>query len=326
MPKSSLIFAQNLKMQNILYIVLGLTLLIAGGDWLLKSAVAISYRLNIPKIVVGMTVVSFATSAPELIVSIKAALNGSPDLALGNVVGSNIANLGLVLGVTVILGAIDVKKTFYTTDWPVMMLASLLFFGFIYTDGVIEQYEGIIMVVFLFAFLVYLLRFQKKAVEEDMDEEEETPLELYKVVLFLGIGGVALWGGSELLINGAVGLATLYGVSERVIGVTVVSVGTSIPELAASIIAILKKEKAISVGNLIGSNIFNLLAVLGITSIITPITVVDQGLLDFDIFWMLGISFLILPLVFVPKGLRLGWRDGIILLGIYITFVYLTVS
>ncbi|CAM4352339.1 calcium/sodium antiporter [Zobellia nedashkovskayae] len=312
-------------MQNLLFIALGLVLLIAGGNWLLKSAVALSLRLNIPKIVIGMTVVSFATSAPELIVSIKAALDGFPDLALGNVVGSNIANLGLVLGITILMGSIDVRRTFYTTDWPVMMAASLLFFGFIYFDGVLQQYEGIIMVVVLFLFLVYLLRFQKQAVEDESPEDDE-PLPLYKLVLFLGLGGTALWGGSELLINGAVGLATLYGVSERIIAVTIVSVGTSIPELAASVIAVIKKEKAISLGNLIGSNIFNLLAVLGITSIITPIRVMDEGLLSSDIFWMLGISFLILPLVFIPKGLRLGWRDGIILLGVYIAFVYITIQ
>lgn len=312
-------------MQNLLFIVLGLVLLIAGGNWLLKSAVALSLRLNIPKIVIGMTVVSFATSAPELIVSIKSALDGFPDLALGNVVGSNIANLGLVLGITTLLGSIEVQRSFYTTDWPVMMLASLLFFGFIYFDGELVQYEGIIMVVALFLFLIYLLRFQKQAVVDEMPEDD-VPLPLYQTMLFLGIGGVALWGGSELLIDGAVGLATVYGVSERVIGVTVVSVGTSIPELAASIIAVIKKEKAISLGNLIGSNIFNLLAVLGITSIITPIRVMDQGLLTNDIFWMLGISFLILPLVFVPKGLRLNWRDGLVLVGVYVTFVYLTIT
>jgi cation:H+ antiporter len=311
-------------MLNALFILGGLALLILGGNWLLKSAVALSLKLSIPKIVIGMTVVSFATSAPELIVSIKAALDGSPDLALGNVVGSNIANLGLVLGVTVVLGSIDVRKSFYTTDWPVMMLASILFVAFIYFDGVLQRYEGIIMVVFLFLFLVYLLRFQKTAVVDELPEDD-IPLPLYKTALFLGIGGVALWGGSELLIEGAKNLASSLGVSERVIGITVVSVGTSIPELAASVIAILKKEKAISVGNLIGSNIFNLLAVLGITSIITPVSVNDQGLLTNDIFWMLGISFMILPLVFFPKGLRLGWRDGLILLASYTTFVYLTI-
>ena len=272
-----------------------------------------------------MTVVSFATSAPELIVSIKAALDGFPDLSLGNVVGSNIANLALVLAITVILGSIDVRKSFCTTDWPVMMFASLLFCGFIYFDGVLERYEGIIMVSLLFVFLVYLLRFQKTAVVDEMPEDD-VPLPLYMIALFLGLGGTALWGGSELLIKGAVGMATSLGVSERVVGITVVSVGTSIPELAASVIAVLKKEKAISLGNLIGSNIFNLLAVLGITSIITPITVMDQGLLSSDIFWMLGISFLILPLVFFPKGLRLGWRDGLVLLAVYAIFVYMTVK
>lgn len=302
-----------------------MVLLIAGGSWLLKAAVALSLRLAIPKIVIGMTVVSFATSAPELIVSIKAALDGFPDLSLGNVVGSNIANLGLVLAITVLMGSIDVRKSFYTTDWPVMMVASLLFVGFIYFDGVLQQYEGIILVVFLFLFLVYLLRFQKTAVVDEMPEDD-IPLPLYKTVLFLGIGGTALWGGSELLIDGAVGMASTFGVSDRIIGITIVSIGTSIPELAASIIAVLKKEKAISLGNLIGSNIFNLLAVLGITSIITPITVVDQGLLSSDIFWMLGISFLILPLVFFPRGLRLGWRDGLILLVFYVSFVYLTIK
>ena len=312
-------------MQNVFYIVIGLTLLVLGGNWLLKSAVALSLRLHISRIIIGMTVVSFATSAPELIVSVNAALNGFPDLALGNVVGSNIANLGLVLAIIIIIGSIDVRKSFYVTDWPVMMVSSLLFFVFIYFDGELQRYEGGIMFLILFLFLVYLLRYQKPAVVEGVPKNV-LPLPLHKAVLLLGIGGGALWGGSEILVKGAVGLASFYGVSDRIIGITVVSVGTSIPELAASIIAIIQKEKAISVGNLIGSNIFNLLAVLGITAMIKPIQVVDQGLLENDIFWMLGISFLILPLVFLPKGLRLGWRDGMILVGIYTVFIYFTVT
>ncbi|HMB64230.1 MAG TPA: calcium/sodium antiporter [Eudoraea sp.] len=312
-------------MQNLLFTALGLAILILGGNWLLKSAVALSLRLNISKIVIGMTVVSFATSAPELIVSINAAIDGFPDLALGNVIGSNIANLGLVLGLTILLGNIDVRPSFYSTDWPVMMVASLIFFGFIYFDQELQRYEGGVMFAFLFIFLVYLLRFQKAAVVEEPGEEF-VQLPLHSAVLFLGLGTAALWGGSELLVKGAVGMATAYGISERIIGITVISVGTSIPELAASIIAMIKKEKAISVGNLIGSNIFNLMAVLGITAMITPIKVVDQGLLTNDIFWMLGISFLILPLVFFPKGLRLGWRDGIILVAFYALFVYKTIS
>jgi cation:H+ antiporter len=312
-------------MQNVFYIIVGLILLVVGGHWLLKSAVALSLRLHISRIIIGMTVVSFATSAPELIVSVNAALNGFPDLALGNVVGSNIANLGLVLAIIIIIGSIDVRKSFYVTDWPVMMVSSLLFFVFIYFDGELQRYEGGIMFLILFLFLVYLLRYQKPAVVEGATKNV-LQLPLSKAVLLLGIGGGALWGGSEILVKGAVGLASFYGVSDRIIGITVVSVGTSIPELAASIIAIIQKEKAISVGNLIGSNIFNLLAVLGITSMITPIQVRDQGLLENDIFWMLGISFLILPLVFLPKGLRLGWRDGIVLVGIYTVFIYFTVT
>ncbi len=312
-------------MQNIIFIGVGLFLLILGGNWLLKSAVAFSLHLKIPKIIIGMTIVSFATSAPELIVSVNAAIEGFPDLALGNVVGSNIANISLVLGIILLLAPIDVRKAFYITDWPVMMVASILFFFFIYFDGVLGATEGAIMVGTLFLFLVYLLRFQQPAVVEE-EQEEIKPLPLYKAVLFLGIGGVGLWAGSEFLISGAVGLATFYQVSERIIGITIVSVGTSIPELAASVIAILKREKAISLGNLIGSNIFNILAVLGITSLITPIVVIDQGLLTNDIFWMLGFAILILPLVFFPKGLRLGWRDGIILLLGYSAFLYFTLG
>ncbi|NER15776.1 calcium/sodium antiporter [Spongiivirga citrea] len=310
---------------DFLFIIGGLIFLIVGGNLLLKAAVGLSLQLDIPKIVIGMTVVSFATSAPELIVSIKAALDGSPDLAMGNVIGSNIANLALVLGVTICLSPILVQKAFYKTDWPMMMFTSVLLYFFIYDDGVLAHYEGIILVVLLVVFLIYLLRFQKPAVVDEAPEDDEL-IPLYQIVAFLFLGGLGLWGGSELLVEGAKNLATAFGVSERIIGVTIVSVGTSIPELAASIIAIIKKEKAISLGNLIGSNIFNIAAVLGITSIITPITVVDKGLLTSDIFWMLGISFLVFPLVFLPKGLRLGWRDGIVLLGLYAGFLYITLT
>jgi cation:H+ antiporter len=312
---------------NIVYIVVGLLLLVLGGNWLLKAAVGLSLRLNIPKVVIGMTVVSFATSAPELIVSIKSALNGATGLAVGNVVGSNIANLGLVLGITVLLSTIDVEKSFYKTDWPVMMIASGLLYFFIAFDNTIQQYEGIILFTMLVVFLVYLLKFQKTAVVDEMPEDDEE-LALYKVVLFLAIGGVALWGGSELLIKGAVALAESLGVSDAIIGVTVVSVGTSVPELAASIIAVMKKEKAISLGNLIGSNVFNILAVLGITAMITPIELKENALslVNNDIYWMLAISFAVLPLVFFPRKLRLNWKDGIILLAAYVVFVYLKLA
>ena len=306
---------------DLLFIVIGLVLLILGGDWLLKSAVGFSLRLQIPKIIIGMTVVSFATSAPELIVSLKSALQGHSDLAMGNVIGSNIANLALVLGITVLLSDIKVTKSFFKTDWPIMMLASLLLYVFIVFDAVLLAYEGAILFGALIAFLIYMLKFQKTAVEDEITEDDDE-LALWKALLFLMIGGAALWGGSELLINGAVGLAEQFNVSQRIIGVSIVSVGTSIPELSASIIAVLKKEKAISLGNLLGSNIFNILAVLGLTAIIHPIEIVDKGLIQNDIYWMLGISFLILPLSFFYRKMNFGKLEGGVLLLIYISFIY----
>ncbi|PQJ76011.1 sodium:calcium antiporter [Polaribacter gangjinensis] len=308
---------------NFLLVIVGLILLVLGGNWLLKSAVALSLKLNISKIVIGMTVVSFATSAPELIVSINAAMNGASDLALGNVVGSNIANISLILGVTLLFGSMEVQKSFYKTDWPVMMIASIILFYFLSNDQIITRYEGVIFVSILIAFLIFLLRFQNTTISDEIPNDVET-LPFYKIVFFLTLGAVGLWGGSEFLISGATSLAKDFGVSDRVIGVTVVSIGTSIPELAASIIAIIKKEKAISLGNLVGSNIFNILGVLGITAIITPITVIDQKFLTNDILWMLATSLLILPLVFLPKIWKLNWIDGVVLLFIYSGFVYWT--
>jgi cation:H+ antiporter len=309
---------------NYLLLVSGFILLIMGGHWLLKAAVGLSLRLMIPRIIIGMTVVSFATSAPELIVSLNSALDGHADIALGNVIGSNIANLGLVLGIVTILSTIGVEKSFYKIDWPVMMIASLMLYVFVVFDGVLDRYEGIILFVSLIVFLLYLLKFQKRAVVVDevvVQKEMSVPI----IIVFLILGGIGLWGGSELLIKGAVNIANEFGVSERVIGVTIISIGTSVPELAASIIAIIKKEKAISLGNLIGSNIFNIFAVLGITSIITPIKVQDDHLLTNDILWMLLFALIVLPMVFVPVKMKLSWKEGIILLGIYITFIALTI-
>jgi len=306
-------------------ILLGFILLILGGNWLLKSAVSISLGLKIPKIIIGMTVVSFATSAPELIVSINSAVNGYPDLALGNVIGSNIANLALVLGITLLIAEMDVQKSFFTTNWPAMMAASLLLFFFLRNDYLISDFEGLIFVLFLIFFLVYLFRFQNDEIIDDLPEDEDL-LPTYKTFTLFVLGSVGLWGGSEMLITGATDLAITLGVGERLIGVTVVSVGTSIPELAASIIAVLKKEKAISLGNLVGSNIFNILAVVGITSLITPIAAIDHVIYTNDIYWMLLVSMVLPILVLLPKKMQLKRKSGIILLLIYIAFLYQTIT
>ena len=301
-------------------VAVGIFLLIKGGEWLMKAAVALSLRFSIPKIVIGMTVVSFATSAPELIVSIQSALSGHPDLALGNVVGSNIANLGFVLAITIMISPIEVTPSFFKTDWPMMIFASLLFYFFLVIDFKLVAYEGAILFVLLLCFMVYLIKYQKESVLEEAPEDEQA-LEISRTMTYLLLGGFSLWLGSETLIKGAVSLAQNLGVSERIISVSIVSIGTSIPELSASIIAIINKEKALSLGNLIGSNIFNILAVMGITAMIHPVEVEDTGLLSNDIWWMLGISLLILPLVFFPKGVRLGWIDGLVLITIYLFFI-----
>jgi len=298
---------------------LGLFLLIKGGDWLMEAAVAMSLKLNIPKIIIGMTVVSFATSAPELIVSIKAALLGHPDLALGNVLGSNVANLAFVLGIVILIAPIGVAKNFYKLDWPMMFLSSLIFYFFVVQDGILSSIEGLILVILLFVFLVFLLFFQGKTINEDAVEASISSKKM--IVALLVVGGFFLWLGSEVLIKGAVSLAQDLGVSERIISISIVSVGTSIPELTASVIAIINKEKALSLGNLIGSNVFNVLAVMGITSLIQPIVVEDQNLLEFDFLWMLGISLSILPLVFLFKRYKLGRIEGVILLVSYVFFI-----
>lgn len=306
-------------------IFVGIILLIKGGDWLMRSAVALSLKLNIPKIVIGMTVVSFATSAPELIVSIKSALSGHPDLALGNVIGSNIANLGLVLGITIIISPIRVNANFYKTDWPMMMSATVLFFLFIIFDQKLSIYEGFTMLAMLISFLFYLIFFQKEIILDELSNDEST-LSFLQISYYLVAGSFGLWLGSETLIKGAVSLAQENGVSERIISISIISVGTSIPELSASIVAVINKEKAISIGNLIGSNIFNLLAVLGITSIIAPVNVVDLGLLDNDIWWMIGISILIFPLAFILKRNEFSKFEGFILLATYFAFLYPLIS
>lgn len=309
---------------DFLYIVSGLVLLVIGGNWLLKSAVGLSYRLNISKIIVGLTVVSFATSLPELIVSVKAAIDGYPDIAIGNVVGSNIGNVGLVLGIVLLINAIQVDKSFFATDWPTKMIASTLLFVFLIIDGELSRTEGFIFIIILILFLFYLIK-QNQKIEVDIPEVKEVEMSFLKIFIFLALGGFALWVGSEFLVEGAVSLASSIGVSERVIAVTVVSIGTSIPELASSVIASLKKENDISIGNIIGSNIFNILSVLGITSIISPIKNIDLRIINQDIYWMLGFGLILMPLVLLPKRGSLSFKEGILLLIGYSIFIYFTI-
>ncbi|MGA9589947.1 MAG: calcium/sodium antiporter [Salegentibacter sp.] len=313
---------------SVIFILIGLLLLVVGGEFLVRASVALSFKLNISRMVIGLTVVSFATSAPELLVSLQAALSGFSDISLGNVIGSNIANLGLVLGITAIISPLVIDRDFYRFNWPAMMLFSIALYYFLGTGRELSRIEGLLLLlgisVYLFA-LIRRSRIKSEAFVEEVDESLQVTSG-FKMTIWLLIGGFALWGGSELLVEGAVDLATAMGVSERVISVTMIAVGTSVPELAASVIAALKKEKAISLGNLIGSNIFNIGSVLGITSIIQPIAVKSPEILSNDIFWMLGIAFALIPLAFLPRRFQMSRYKGAILFISYAIFIGLTFS
>ncbi|OSY88553.1 membrane protein [Tenacibaculum holothuriorum] len=309
---------------SIAYIIIGLLLLVFGGDFLVRSSVGLSFKLNISKMVIGMTVVSFATSAPELLVSLQAALDGSPAIAINNVIGSNIANIGLVLGITALIGPIAVSKDFYKLNWPVMMVFSLLIYYFLWNDEVITRIEGVVLVLALVVFLIVLIRSAKSDEVNNGEVDEKLATVGYgKILLWLLIGGVALYFGSDLLVRGAKSLAQSVGVSEGVISITMIAIGTSVPELAASVIAVVKGEKAISLGNLIGSNIFNIASVLGLTALVKEIPVTEPQILTRDIFWMLAFAFIILPLVFLPKRFELGRLKGAVLFISYIAFIYI---
>ncbi|QXP59771.1 calcium/sodium antiporter [Olleya sp. HaHaR_3_96] len=308
---------------SVAYLILGFILLVVGGEFLVRSSVALSFKLNISKIVIGMTVVSFATSAPELLVSLQAALKGSPAIAINNVVGSNIANIGLVLGITAIVGAIGVDKSFYRLTWPVMMLFSIALYYFLWNDNQLTALEGLVLFVSLIVFIIYLIRSQKST--EDLEEVDDAlaVVSNFKIGIWLLIGAAALYFGSEWLVKGATSIATSLGVSEAVIGVTMIAIGTSVPELAASVIAAAKKEKAISLGNLIGSNIFNIGSVLGLTSMIKTIPVTESLILSRDIFWMLIFAALVLVLGLLPKRNEINKYKGFALVALYGTFIFL---
>jgi len=315
---------------SVFYVVAGLALLVIGGDFLVRASVGLSFKLKISKLVIGMTVVSFATSAPELLVSLQAALDGVTDIALGNVIGSNIANIGLVLGITAIISPLAVDRDFYRLNWPMMMLVSFALYYFLKNDELLSALEGGILFAALIVFLVILIRSSRKSIKANLDEVDDALAEVsnFKIVAWLLIGAAGLYFGSEWLVKGAKQLASAVGVSDYAISVTVIAIGTSVPELAASVIAALKREKAISLGNLIGSNIFNIASVLGLTAIIKPIAVNPKTpeILSTNIFWMIGFAVILVPLILVPKRFEIDRLKGMLLFGAYMIFIFLALK
>ncbi|MBA3899560.1 MAG: calcium/sodium antiporter [Bacteroidetes bacterium] len=305
-----------------LILILGLAILIAGGEILVKGAVAVALKFNVSILVIGMTVVSFGTSAPELLISIKAALGGHPDISMGNVVGSNIANISLILGLTTLILPISVNKDSIKIDWPIMMLASLLLYIFI-LNGILGPLEGVFLFLSLIIFNVWLIfksrkENKKTVVEEGAGLTSESTMPLLKCLLFIALGCIGLLVGADWFLKGAVGIAEGFGISERIIALTVVAFGTSVPELITSVIAAIRKQTDISIGNLIGSNVFNILGILGITGMVKEINVSNEILFS-DMYWMLGISLAMLPLMYF--GNKIGRLKGAFLFIFYIVYI-----
>jgi cation:H+ antiporter len=280
-------------------------------------------------LVVGVTIVAFGTSAPELLISIQAALAGSPDITMGNVIGSNICYLALVLGVTALIAPIPVNSDSIKIDWPMTMGCSLLLY-FLVQEGYVNDYEGIGFMILLCLYLFFIIRRSRNnhMSPKDLGIEVETPTNqsqkaLFKDLFLIAIGGVALYFGSDWFVNSSKDLAIYMGISERIVGITVVALGTSLPELVTSVVAAFKKETDMALGNLMGSNIFNILSILGITSLIAEIEV-SPVILNSDMIWMMGITLLIFPFMAINK--IVDRYEGLILVGIYIYYTITVIS
>lgn len=308
------------------YILLigGLVALVLSGDFLVKYASGLALKAKIPPVIIGLTVVSIGTSAPEIIASIRAALEGNPGITIGNVIGSNIANLALILGVTSLIHPIRVDRSLMKIDWPTVILASLLFWG-MSLDGMLSQVEGVILVFGAVALLSMLFVRSKKARKSHiLSEVSEDELEQAQRPIWFLLGGicvasVGLFYGSEWFIDGARRLAIHFGVNDHIIGLTVVAFGTSVPELVASGIAAWRREPDLALGNLIGSNIFNIFFAAGISSSIIALPV-DKQALDFDFWWMTGIALLV-GLMMMHRGWVNRWKGSLLLLT-YLVYVY----
>ncbi|NLR89899.1 calcium/sodium antiporter [Flammeovirga agarivorans] len=321
---------ENQLIINILELIGGLIVLIGGGEFLVKGSTSFALRCKVPAIIVGLTIVAFGTSSPELFISLYSALQGNADLALGNVVGSNICNLAMVLGCISIIYPVKVSKTALKFDWPSVIVCSLTFLLFS-RDGVVSSIEGIVFLLLLFVYIFFLLKRTKNDVhlqattdEEfqlDEREEREQPKVLLwtKDIMYILTGIISLKFGAEWFINGSKSIClTQLGMSERAVGIFVLALGTSLPELVTSIVAAFKRETDLAFGNLIGSNILNILFVLGTSSLIVPIHVNDISLYDF--LWMISIAVISTPLMYFQHSL---YRyKGVLLLLLYSYYIY----
>ena len=312
----------------VLKLIGGLIILIGGGDLLVRGASRIAFSLQISPLVVGLTVVAFGTSAPELLISIVSALDGQSGVAMGNIVGSNICNLTLVLGVTAVFYPIIVSDNSIKIDWLMAMGSSLLLYFFVNEDKQVERFEGVIFIVCLIIYTYFLIEMSRKETREKMSLEQNLDIDdipsvsgsgVWKEVFFVVAGSVGLFLGAYVFVGGVEDLGEKFSIPEHVLGLTVVALGTSLPELVTSAIAAYKKSTDLAIGNLLGSCIFNILCILGITSSILNIPV-NEHILETDMLWMLGITLLVLPMMISRR--KIGRIEGGILLFVYFYYMY----
>ena len=306
----------------IVKLLIGFILLFFGGDWLVNGGVALARRFRISPLVIGMTIVAFGTSAPELLVSTISAIKGSAGIAMGNVVGSNIANIGLILGLTALICPIETDNGLVIRHGSVMIAASLLLLVFALNSG-ISRIEGLTLFACLILFTTLSIRKGRTQPQEaDTDGQEGKPMTILAAVGLIILSCAMLAFGADTLVDGATTLASAMGVSDKVIGLTIVALGTSLPELAASVAAAVKKQMDISIGNIIGSNIFNILCVLGVSASIKPISLEFSDYMS-DFIWMLGFSaFIIIFTTMRKKKGRLGRTAGILFLLAYAFYAW----
>ncbi len=306
------------------FTIVGLVLLLLAGDSLVKGAVNLSLRLGVPALIVSLTIVAFGTSAPELLIAIQAIFDGVPDLALGNVVGSNTANVLLVLGIPAMLAVMRTSCCDTRSSYLQMLGATVLFIALAYR-GVFDWIAGIILLVALAAMLIHAAmsanrhrKAGKDAEPEDELEGADPDLPWGKIILFLVLGIIGLPLGASLLVDGASSIAKDYGVSDAVIGLTLVAIGTSLPELATTVVAALRNQADVALGNVIGSNMFNLLGIIGVASLVGPIPV-GATFFAFDFWVMLAATLILIPFVFMKFDLNRIW--GVILTALYVTYL-----
>jgi cation:H+ antiporter len=298
------------------YLLGGLIALFFGGEALVRGSVGIARRMAIPPLLIGLTVVGFGTSTPELLVSLDAAWRGVPDIALGNVVGSNIANILLIIGLSALIWPIKVMGATLRRDTAVMMTAALVLVP-VFALGQMGRLSGVILVTGLAAYLVWAYRQPGEAIPE----EAGMPAPASSLVSALWvIGGlIALMAGARFLVDGAVAIARGYGVSEAFIGLTIVAVGTSLPELATALVAAFRRQSEIAIGNIVGSNIFNVLGILGVTALVAPIPVASR-FLAFDLPVMIAVSLVLTGLLLTRPSIGRG--IGVVMLACYLAYVW----